>query len=243
MLVWEYIKSLFGQWWPLMSCAAFTLLAIWAGLRNKPTEWLTKGSLVLALFFFFIGSYFAWKKEHSKVADLTAKLLIYDSPQLQMQPQVLGGNVHNGQLIIVRGTLYNNGSPTVIGECQIDLRMEDGTLFHGKMIGPATETLVIPYRPGANLVFAPNENWSLNATEVPIPTGGGRRGWIAAFFTEPFITAQYLMQHHATAILTMHDSRGKPWTFTRALSESELHQMLGMGELFPLVQSGEPTKK
>ena len=59
-----FLKAIFHYWWALMSCAAFTILGIWATYGEKGREWILWTSILLAVAFIFIAAYKAWAKEH-----------------------------------------------------------------------------------------------------------------------------------------------------------------------------------
>lgn len=62
-----YLSALWKHWWALMSCAAFTLATVViAGVRDQ-WKWTIGTSAVLAVLFFLIASYRAWREEHQKL--------------------------------------------------------------------------------------------------------------------------------------------------------------------------------
>jgi hypothetical protein len=75
-----FVTAIFHDWWALMSCAAFTVVGIWAAYAEKGREWVLWTSFTLAVVFVFVAAYKAWAREHElwlqerrKVDALTAK--------------------------------------------------------------------------------------------------------------------------------------------------------------------------
>jgi len=70
----RFIAALWRKWWALMSCAAFTILSLWASIENKTNAWVVSGIATLALIFFLVAAFGAWFEEHSKLASAERKL-------------------------------------------------------------------------------------------------------------------------------------------------------------------------
>ena len=62
-----FIAALWRKWWALMSCAAFTILSLWASIENKSNAWVVSGIATLAGIFFLVAAFGAWLEEHSKL--------------------------------------------------------------------------------------------------------------------------------------------------------------------------------
>lgn len=69
-----FAAALSKKWWALMSCAAFTVLSLWAAIGNKSNAWTLSGSATLAVIFFLIAAFGAWLDEHGKLLSLQEKL-------------------------------------------------------------------------------------------------------------------------------------------------------------------------
>jgi hypothetical protein len=59
-----FLKAIFRHWWALMSCAAFTLLGIWATYAKKDRMWILWASFTLALGCFMFAAYRTWADQH-----------------------------------------------------------------------------------------------------------------------------------------------------------------------------------
>lgn len=171
MLVWEYIKAIFAQWWPLMSCAAFTILAIGSGWLKKTDFWLTKASIVLAvIFLFIIAPYFAWLDEHQRLVETTAQLVTLKVPQLGGWIYVLGAQGKSGEMLIASGVITNKGAPTILTAWHLDIRYPDGHIVHGCMIATPDNAMHLTGRNNPQQTFAlhSDEYWMRDSTDNPI---------------------------------------------------------------------------
>ncbi len=70
----RFIAALWRKWWALMSCAAFTILSLWASIENKSNAWVVSGIAILAVIFFLVAAFGAWLEEHSKLVSVERKL-------------------------------------------------------------------------------------------------------------------------------------------------------------------------
>lgn len=59
-----FLKAILRHWWALMSCAAFTLLGVWATYAQKDRLWIVGASLGLALVCLVVAAYRTWADEH-----------------------------------------------------------------------------------------------------------------------------------------------------------------------------------
>ncbi len=64
MLPLQFLKTLLGRWWALMSCAVFTFIGIWAAARGKSNKWIVEISLAATAFLLLVAAYRAWKDEY-----------------------------------------------------------------------------------------------------------------------------------------------------------------------------------
>jgi hypothetical protein len=78
----EFASEWFRRWWASMSCAAFTgltiALALWPD-QSKVNGLFVRACGVLALIFFVVASYAAWKRQHD----------LYMAERLANEPDVL----------------------------------------------------------------------------------------------------------------------------------------------------------
>jgi hypothetical protein len=70
-----FLKAIFRYWWALMSCAAFTMLGIWATYAKKDREWILWSSIALAVVSFLFAAFEAWADEHEAWADEHRKVV------------------------------------------------------------------------------------------------------------------------------------------------------------------------
>ena len=103
-----FIKGLLKHWWALLSCAAFTILAVLAAESNESNSWTIRGTVALAGVFFIIATYRTWRDEHQQVDSLHDKISVLTErntkpdikqlhePIIHLEPE--GGQVyHSGQ--------------------------------------------------------------------------------------------------------------------------------------------------
>src|SRR5712672_587353 len=60
LFFWRAIRK---HWWPLMSCAAFTLLGFIALIASKSNRWIIYSTLGLAVLFFLWSAFLGWRDE------------------------------------------------------------------------------------------------------------------------------------------------------------------------------------
>ena len=80
----KFIAALLRKWWALMSCAAFTILGLWASIENKSNAWVVSGIITLAVIFFLVAAFGAWCQEHSNFLSAERKASEL-SPQFDFQ--------------------------------------------------------------------------------------------------------------------------------------------------------------
>jgi hypothetical protein len=74
MTMWSFIQAVGKKLWALLSCAASTILRVWAEYFSKNNLWIVKASFVLAGLFLLVGCFLAWSDEHRKVNALQEQL-------------------------------------------------------------------------------------------------------------------------------------------------------------------------
>ena len=74
-----FVAALFRYWWALMSCAAFTVLAVYTAATNKGNVWVIGGSTFLATVFFGVAAYHAWLGEYDKH---TGEIINFQRPDI-----------------------------------------------------------------------------------------------------------------------------------------------------------------
>ena len=71
-----FLAAMEKRWWALLSCAAFTLLALYALATNQNNHWLLVASIIAALICFLVASFGAWKEQYD--ARLAAERRLHD---------------------------------------------------------------------------------------------------------------------------------------------------------------------
>jgi hypothetical protein len=69
MTMWLFIQAVGKKFWALLSCAAFTILRVWAEYFSKNNLWIVKASFVLAGLFLLVGCFLAWSDERSRLSN------------------------------------------------------------------------------------------------------------------------------------------------------------------------------
>jgi len=59
-----YFKALCKHWWPLLSCAVFTVIGVYAAATNQSNSWVARASLGAAFLLLLVASFLAWRDEH-----------------------------------------------------------------------------------------------------------------------------------------------------------------------------------
>ena len=59
-----YFKALFKRWWPLLSCAVFTVIGVYAAATNQSNSSVARVSVVAAFVLLLVASFHAWRDEH-----------------------------------------------------------------------------------------------------------------------------------------------------------------------------------
>lgn len=60
-LVGLFLKGLLKRWWALMSCAAFTIVGVYAAAFNEAPDWIVRSSIALGVFFLLLGAFLTWR--------------------------------------------------------------------------------------------------------------------------------------------------------------------------------------
>ncbi|HET9306983.1 MAG TPA: hypothetical protein VFO46_13225 [Candidatus Sulfotelmatobacter sp.] len=68
-----YLKAIGKHWWALLSCAAFTIIAVGGSLAGKSDSWITKASIFLAMILLLVAGFLAWRDEHRELEKERAK--------------------------------------------------------------------------------------------------------------------------------------------------------------------------
>jgi len=69
-----YLNAVRKHWWPLMSCALFTLLGMWILYADKSNAWALRSTFGIAAFCSFFAGYRAWSEERDKRVHLENSL-------------------------------------------------------------------------------------------------------------------------------------------------------------------------
>jgi len=62
----SYLNAVRKHWWPLMSCAVFTVLGLYVAYANKSNDWTVRGIFGAAAALLFVACYQAWLDERRK---------------------------------------------------------------------------------------------------------------------------------------------------------------------------------
>lgn len=82
--IWNFVKALLRHWWQLMSCAAFTLLALYSAKTNQPNERVAEALVAIAIVCFVAAAYGAWSDEHDKLTQLEGQARLH-APSFQFE--------------------------------------------------------------------------------------------------------------------------------------------------------------
>jgi hypothetical protein len=75
MLLLRFLNAVRKHWWPLMSCAVFTLLGMWVLYANKNNDWALRVTFSAAIFCLFWACFLAWRDKEKEFEELKSKLL------------------------------------------------------------------------------------------------------------------------------------------------------------------------
>ncbi|MGA8773654.1 MAG: hypothetical protein WCC32_13120 [Terriglobales bacterium] len=64
MTLLMYFKALGKRLWPLLSCAVFTAIGVYAAATNQSNRWVAWTSLGAAFLLLLVASFLAWRDEH-----------------------------------------------------------------------------------------------------------------------------------------------------------------------------------
>ena len=84
-----YLKAVRKHWWPLMSCALFTLLGMWVLYADKSNAWAVRAMFAVAGFCLFWAGYRAWLEERNKRVLLEGPVLTLKEKVLRLSHDVL----------------------------------------------------------------------------------------------------------------------------------------------------------
>ena len=74
MSLLQFLNAVRMHWWPLMSCAAFTLLGSVVLYFNENNAWALRATFGLALCCLFWACFLAWRDKDKEVSSLQSKL-------------------------------------------------------------------------------------------------------------------------------------------------------------------------
>lgn len=235
MLVKDFVLALWAHWWPLMSCAAFTILAIVAELKKKSSRWVTQASIGLAIGFLMVSAYLAWRDQVDKtiqaqnnVATLQSELNKLTIPNFRAEvgtvmnfrvsPKI-GNQGKSTTVILAEMTIINTGAPSVAEGFSILVKLPNGEVHRGQLIAPPAEgkdIVINSNNHGMDLRFSRSHYLPLSAGDQPIPTGGGVTGFV--WFAIPNVEQERLKDGGATIMFK--DVAGK--TYSAELSMTRL---------------------
>jgi hypothetical protein len=123
------------------------------------------------------------------------------------------------QLLLVDGIITNQGAPTAITDMSLKIRFGDGHTITGEISPAPLDPVQLSSRTDAHgpLFLEPQDYWTQVEKNNLIPTGGDRRGWLYAAFTD--VTTKTLEDSHATVVFTVTDITGRAWSLEQSISE------------------------
>ena len=74
---WRFTWALIKKWWPLMSCAAFTLLSLVSALAPNGSKLTVAGTFLLAIVFGVFGAFQLWSEQHKRAVKAEQDLATY----------------------------------------------------------------------------------------------------------------------------------------------------------------------
>ena len=74
-MVGLFLGALIRQWWPLMSCAVFTIIAYYAAAESKSNVWVIGATRTAAVVLFLVAAFFAWKEQYIKALKAETELV------------------------------------------------------------------------------------------------------------------------------------------------------------------------
>jgi hypothetical protein len=160
-LVFLFVKGLTRHLWPLMSCAAFTLLGVYAAWTGRSNSWFVQGSIALAVILFVIAAFLTWRDEHDKyvAADAATRALMTTHPPRidikSMSLQGLGSFNLSGRFVA-----YNTGGTRAIFQRH----------YSDIIVAPVLPVIDLSQKDGDN--FTNVELRSGEFTQVSLPAGG-----------------------------------------------------------------------
>lgn len=178
-----FLAAMWAEWWPLMSCAAFTILSVIAArIKRNQKKWIIHGSGILAIAFFGLASYFAWTDEHRAKVAAEQKLLAKENER--PKPELVGEieqtlwvdrDPFNGSLFLLLRVKNIGSMPSVVD----GFRLRVDTL--GVDLAPTLFPKVIKVMDrGSNKLIAGfhPENDLIERSVIPIPSGSPLVGWL-----------------------------------------------------------------
>jgi hypothetical protein len=219
----EFLEALIAEWWPLMSCAAFTLLSLGiAFVKRDSTKWFVRGSILLAVFFFGVASFLAWNNEH-KARLLAEGKFKEDVPKLSVEVGAIGHaflvEQRNTSVITLWITITNHGSPSTFSMSRVFVDRSNGERVEEKIRTFIPETITLDGTPGTpNVILRKDDAIPFLQNGKPIEKGGAIKGWMMFFV--PNIPAKELDNGKDSVILEGYDVDGKPFSVKSIITQS-----------------------
>jgi hypothetical protein len=165
----EYFFAVLHHWWPLMSCAAFTILAILVELKQKTSRWAMQISLGLATFFLLFASYQAWNDEYEKT-----------HPGLHLDIDSVGtASTSDTVIVLVIASISNVGSPSIADQWQLEMTPVSGKpiTIHPMLI-PKDKPMTFRSGYGRETSYDPSDALYLKSASTPVSTGAKETGFM-----------------------------------------------------------------
>lgn len=180
---WLFAKALGRHWWALMSSAAFTLLGLYAAIRNEGNLWVVRSTYTFGAAFLLVAAYLAWRDEYVRATGLEAR---FDRPKLVISiGSVWWGAENDGKLFMaLNATVANQVGPqTAVTNWQVELRdSKSGRIAYGEFRLPSLDPMTFGIGGGSRGVLKPENNLQRTSSINPVPTGGLASGWLYAKF-------------------------------------------------------------
>jgi hypothetical protein len=218
----DFLAALWTEWWPLMSCAAFTALSVIAArVKKDPSKWIVRGTSTLAVFFFGLASFFAWNAEHQ--VRLTAeKTLKDDIPQLSaeigtiMTAHYTGHGMKNATNLTLYITITNHGSPSAFSVSRVLVNRPNGQHDEAIIVHVLPSNLQLPGARGQPNVSLPRTDALVFLEKGrPIEKGGALTGWIMCI--APTVSDSELENRQISVTFEGGDINGKLFSATRTI--------------------------
>lgn len=222
--VLDFTVALSKEWWPLMSCAAFTLLSLGIALKNKGSNWIVGGTAVLAICFFFIAAFKTWNGERATVMqklgeidDLKRTIVALNQPDLY--PEILAVNVAEDKagnaIIILSVQIINKGANSSVSSNRVEIQNAGGTGLHLNEVVPPMGNIHLHGMngdPKLTMTLISGNFLPRVLDSGPIVRGGNASGWV--IFATADAKPEQVRQAGTLVTFVCSDFNKKEYSFT-----------------------------